>query len=290
MFALNEGDAIRGDASAATVVDYTLHGIIGTTIRQLADGQLASSEGNLYTATTDGIAVTAICLVNTDSSARTVNLFLKPKGGTSRRIVPKNISLAAGYSLYANGVEIKIIDTSGNEQISAIALDDTPVDGQVAEAITSNWAYDHAAATTGTHGVTGTILGSEDVDDTPVNGATADPVSSNWAFDTAARLDDCVQVVQAYALDTVYTNSGGKIRVVMVTINATSANSYCQSIIYCDATDGATTIIGAIGGKTDSGSPPYLPVTFVVPPAYKYQVTTAADNETLYKWVEWDLL
>jgi len=38
MFALNEGDAIRGDASAVTVVDYTLHGIIGTTIRQLADG------------------------------------------------------------------------------------------------------------------------------------------------------------------------------------------------------------------------------------------------------------
>jgi hypothetical protein len=41
----------------------------------------------------------------------------------------------------------------------------------------------HEGATTGVHGVTGTILGTEDVDDTPANGATTDPISSNWAYD-----------------------------------------------------------------------------------------------------------
>lgn len=41
----------------------------------------------------------------------------------------------------------------------------------------------HEAATTGVHGVTGTILGTEDVDDTPADGATTDPISSNWAYD-----------------------------------------------------------------------------------------------------------
>ena len=47
----------------------------------------------------------------------------------------------------------------------------------------------HAALTTGTHGVTGTILGTEDVDDTPVDGADTAPVSSNWAFDHEAEGD-----------------------------------------------------------------------------------------------------
>lgn len=293
MFALNEGDAIRGDASVASKVDYTLHGIIGTTIKQLADGQLASSEGNLYTATTDGIAVTAICLVNTDSSARTVNLYLKPKGGTSRRVVPKDISLSAGYCMYANGVEIKIVDTSGQEQTSAIALDDTPVDGQTQEAITSNWAYDHNVATTGVHGAgANTLLHTGDVDDTPVNGATTAPVSSNWAYDTAALLDDASQsvVTGSRALDQVYTN-GTKIRLVAVTITATTDDAYYRSLVYCDATDGATTPIICIGGKVEAGADhPYSCATFVVPPGYKYKVTTAADNETLTYWVETDLL
>lgn len=46
----------------------------------------------------------------------------------------------------------------------------------------------HEGLITGVHGVTGTVLGTEDVDDTPVDGATTDPVSSNWAYDHAADL------------------------------------------------------------------------------------------------------
>jgi hypothetical protein len=38
----------------------------------------------------------------------------------------------------------------------------------------------HEAATTGIHGATGTLLGTEDVDDTPA-ADTAAPISSNWA-------------------------------------------------------------------------------------------------------------
>jgi len=70
-------------------------------IKSLADGQLASPDkATLYTAPAATQAVVnTITLVNTDSSARTVNLYFKASGGTSRRIIPKDTSLGAGYLL-----------------------------------------------------------------------------------------------------------------------------------------------------------------------------------------------
>jgi hypothetical protein len=63
-------------------------------------------------------------------------------------------------------------------------IDDSPRDGITDYAISSNWAFDHNAATTGTHGAgANTLLNTGDVDDTPVDAATTAPVSSNWAYD-----------------------------------------------------------------------------------------------------------
>lgn len=69
-------------------------------IKSLADGQLPAAKGTLYTvpgATTT--IIKTITLVNTDSSARDVNLYVKPSGGTSRRIIPMNCELGIGYML-----------------------------------------------------------------------------------------------------------------------------------------------------------------------------------------------
>ena len=64
-------------------------------IKSLADGQLPNSKGTLYTvpAATQTI-INRITLVNTNSSGETVNLYFKASGGTSRRIIPKNYTLA----------------------------------------------------------------------------------------------------------------------------------------------------------------------------------------------------
>lgn len=112
MIVIENGDKIRGDASAATVVDYTLHGVVTTTLTQLADGQLAATIGDLYTASAT-VVVTTIILVNTDTVARTVNLYLTPSGGTARRLIPKDVSLSAGYSLHFDGAKVMIMSTTG---------------------------------------------------------------------------------------------------------------------------------------------------------------------------------
>lgn len=127
MIALDNGDKIQGDASAATVVDYTLHGFVGTTATQLADGQLAAATGDLYTAGAAGIGVSSIILVNTDTSARTVNLYLTPSGGTARRLIPKDMTLAAGYSLITDGMKTTVINTEGEVLSGGAVISDAGV-------------------------------------------------------------------------------------------------------------------------------------------------------------------
>ena len=112
MLALDSGDKIRGDASAADVVDFTINGISGSVITQLADGQLPAAEGDLFTAGA-AVAVASITLCNTDASARTVNLYLQPSGGTSRRIIAKDTSLGVGHSLHFSGDKVTILDPAG---------------------------------------------------------------------------------------------------------------------------------------------------------------------------------
>lgn len=114
MIALDSGDKIRGDASTDAVVDYVLSGTDANAIKQLAAGQLSDTTGDLYEA--DSVdAVTGIILVNTHSSAVTVNLFLLPaSNGTDRRIISKDLSLGIGYSLHTDGRRITVMDASGN--------------------------------------------------------------------------------------------------------------------------------------------------------------------------------
>lgn len=67
-------------------------------IVSLADGQLSNTEADIYgPATGKRAIVKGIRLVNTDTAALTVNLFFRPNGGsTSRLILPKDLTLSAG--------------------------------------------------------------------------------------------------------------------------------------------------------------------------------------------------
>jgi len=128
MLVLDNGDKIRGDASTAAEVDYTIHGMTGTTLSQLADGQLADSTTDMYTATAI-VVVKAITLVNTGAAARTINLFLLPSGGTARRIFADDFSLGIGYSLHYDGVKTTILNPSGGPAVTYADHAASHVDG-----------------------------------------------------------------------------------------------------------------------------------------------------------------
>ena len=100
MITLEAADLIEGDASAANAVDYIINGVQEASsvvsVKALADGQLPASKGTLYTTPASTTAIVkSVILVNADSSARTVNLYVQRDGSNSRRIIPENLSLEA---------------------------------------------------------------------------------------------------------------------------------------------------------------------------------------------------
>lgn len=113
MLVIDNGDAIRGVAEVASKLDFTVNGYVGTTATQLADGQMANSETNLYQSGADATVVTSITIVNTDSAARTFTLYLKPSGGTSRAITPVSLDLPVGYSFYTDGQRAVVMTLAG---------------------------------------------------------------------------------------------------------------------------------------------------------------------------------
>ena len=112
MIVLDSGDKIQGDAITANSVDYTIYGLDNDVLKQLAYGQLASSIGDLYTADSVDV-ISTIIIVNTESFAQNINLFMTPSGGTARRIIAKDLSLGAGYSLHWSGDKISVMNALG---------------------------------------------------------------------------------------------------------------------------------------------------------------------------------
>lgn len=114
MICLNNTDTLEGGASVNAVVDYTVHGLVGTTFTQIAQGQLSNTNPSvLYTAGA-AISIVAITLVNTHTSAVTVDLYIDPtNAGTPRRLIPKTMGLGIGYSLVFDGARFAVFDANG---------------------------------------------------------------------------------------------------------------------------------------------------------------------------------
>jgi hypothetical protein len=69
--------------------------------KNLAEGQLPATKTTLYTVPALKTAIIqSICLVNVAGATRTVNIYYKK--GTSRRIIPQNLTLIAGAKVDDN--------------------------------------------------------------------------------------------------------------------------------------------------------------------------------------------
>jgi hypothetical protein len=231
MIVLGNGDKLQGDASVASKVDYTIHGVSGSTYTLFANGQLSdSAASDLYTASA-AIAVTSIICVNTHTSAVTVNLFLLKSGGTARRILSKTLSIPAGDTLIFDGQKAQIGVTGGISDITAF-LDNTAggTDALTTKAPTSNVLFDHNAARTAVHGIgtkniaTVSIAAKYIYVDKEAVG-TGDGTSYTNAFTTIqAAVDSCPDII-AHAY-TIYVRAGTK---ATGTANTNTANKLAVS-------------------------------------------------------------
>jgi len=168
MIALNAGDKIQGDAETVEKVDFSVYGKVRDNPIQMADGQLDDSIGDLYTAP-DKAEISAVILTNTNSSAEQVNLYLLPLSGTARRLIPEDLSLGIGYTMYFDGTDAKVINTEGRE-LDVVAL--------------------------------GTIVADIDMDDTYQLINLAAPVGADEAVRSTAKITEA-------ALETVLDNTSG---------------------------------------------------------------------------------
>lgn len=105
------------------------------TPKNIADGQLSDSLGDLFTSgagVTTVIPKAGLCFVNTHTSAITVNLYRLTASGTARRICPKDLSIAATEAYYND----KVIACAPGDKIQAIASVASKVDYTISGADT----------------------------------------------------------------------------------------------------------------------------------------------------------
>jgi len=186
MICLDNTDVIEGGAATDAVVEYTIHGLVGTTFTQLAAGVMSDTlTAVLYTAGA-AVSVVSIILVNTHTSAVAVTLRLDPAdGGNPRYIIPKTVSLGAGYSLHTDGARISVMNANGvivsGENVSDTAYDESTWNGVTTIAPSKNAVRDEfeTKADLASPSFTGTPLA-------PDHGAAATDMLVNVCYGTGS--------------------------------------------------------------------------------------------------------
>lgn len=95
---------------------------MAVTLKDLGNGQLPATKGTLYTVPASTNAAAKVTLVNTDTVARTVNIYVN-KSGTSRRVSPKDLSLGAGEKWSGSLHSLEAADLVEGDASAATVVD-----------------------------------------------------------------------------------------------------------------------------------------------------------------------
>ncbi len=175
---------------------------------------------------------------NTDEE----KITLTPSAGTADSIV---LEASTGLSIARNGDKITFTNTdTGSGGNSWRGIDDTPVDGQTSESISSNWAFDHNAGTGNSKhvpaaGSAGQFLKHDGTWGTPNYNSGANYYCNGLAFDTGtgvltASINGATN--QTVDLDGRYIQSGGTSGGSDTSLIRTDNGDAYHNILFVDST------------------------------------------------------
>lgn len=140
----------------------------------------------------------------------------------------------------------------------------------------------------------GTMSGAIAMGTNKITGVGAPVASTDAArkseVDTVSALLDNASVAQpARVIDTIYQNTGGKIRVVTVSlVISLGVTETAQAVI--GSSSPPTTDAASVGHSSGATGADYGSMTFIVPPSWYYRVNSATGTPTIDNWIEYDLL
>lgn len=95
-----------------------------STIKSLANGQLATTKTTLYTCPASTYAIVKhVKLTNTTGAMVKCNLYFKASGGTSRRIIPYDLELEAYASFKSDSETLEPADILEGDASANSAID-----------------------------------------------------------------------------------------------------------------------------------------------------------------------
>lgn len=108
----------------------------------------------------------------------------------------------------------------------------------------------------------------------------------NWAIPATTFDATQYDYTGSRAIDTVYQNTSGKMKVVNVSLSYSSGTDViCYA--YCGSANPPTPVVAVSGGPMNAYS--CFLLTFIVPKNYYYKITDSWGVTAVSHWFEWDI-